>query len=159
MRITPMDVRQQTFSVRMFKGFDPGEVDAFLEDVADDFEGVVKENVLLKEQLEAVEERLRTVGEREKLLQDTLVTTQKLAEEMKEAARREAALVVREAEAQRERLLEAARGEEARMLGEVNTLKRTRRQLMEDLRQTLETYQRWIAEFEPGEGGGQAPRA
>lgn len=147
MRISPLDIRQQTFTARMFKGFDPEEVNAFLEDVADNLESALKENALLKEQLAATEERTRGLSDREKLLQDTLTTTQRLAEDMKEAARREAALVVREGELEREKMLEAARGEEARILTSVQTLKRTQRQLVEELRATLDTYQRWVADF------------
>ena len=52
-----MDIRQQQFTVRMFRGFDVQEVDTFLEDLADDYEALLKENALLKEQLQAVEER------------------------------------------------------------------------------------------------------
>ncbi len=51
MRITPMDIRQQQFTVKMFRGFDVQEVDTFLEDLAGDFETLLKENALLKEQL------------------------------------------------------------------------------------------------------------
>jgi cell division initiation protein len=153
MRVSPADVRQQTFSAR-FRGLDPQEVEAFLEDVADELELVLKENALLKEQLAAQEERTRGLGEREKVLQETLITTHRLAEDMKEAARREADLQVREGELQREKLLEAARGEEARIQSEVHALKRTRRQLVEELRATLETYQRWIAEYDGGTADG-----
>ncbi|MEK6529510.1 MAG: DivIVA domain-containing protein, partial [candidate division NC10 bacterium] len=78
MRITPMDIRQQQFTVR-FRGFDRQEVDAFLADVAADYEQLVKENALLKEQVAALEERSRGIEGREKLLQDTLLTTQRLA--------------------------------------------------------------------------------
>ena len=95
MRITPMDIRQQQFTVRMFRGFDVQEVDTFLEDVAQDYEAMIKENALLKEQLQALEERTRGLEDREKILQQTLVTTQRMTEEMKETARREAALILR----------------------------------------------------------------
>jgi cell division initiation protein len=153
MRVSPADIREQSFTVR-FRGFDPQEVDAFLEDVAMDLEASLKENALLKEQLAVLEERTRGLTEREKMLQDTLVTTHRLADDMKEAARREAELQLRETELQREKLLETARGEEARIQNEVNALKRTRRQLVEELRATLDTYQRWITEFEEGAGDG-----
>ncbi|MEK8035704.1 MAG: DivIVA domain-containing protein, partial [candidate division NC10 bacterium] len=113
MRITPMDIRQQQFTVKMFRGFDVQEVDTFLEDVAQDYEALVRENTLLKEQLQVLEDRTRGLEERERVLQQTLVTTQRLTEEMKESARREAALAVREAEVAGEKLLEAARTEEA----------------------------------------------
>jgi cell division initiation protein len=155
MRVTPANIREQSFTVR-FRGFDPQEVDAFLEDVAEDLEAALKENAQLREQLAATEERTRGISEREKLLQETLVTTHRLAEEMKEAARRELDMHLREGELQREKLLEAARSEEAQIRSEVQTLKRTRRQLVEELRATLDTYQRWIAELD-GDAADAAP--
>ena len=145
MRITPHDIRQQQFTVRMFRGFDPSEVDAFLEDVADDYEALLKDNALLKEQLAALEERSRGVIEREKNLQEVLVTSQRLVDEMKTAAKREAELIVREAELRGEKAVEAARGEEARIRVEIQSLKRMRRQLVEDFGATMERYQRMLA--------------
>jgi cell division initiation protein len=156
MRITPMDIRKQQFTLKLFRGFDVQEVDAFLDDVADDYEKVVKENMLLKEQLNALEERLKGVEEREKLLQETLVTTQRVAEEMKESARREAKLLVREAELQGDKLLEEARADEAKLRREISSLKRLRRQLAEEIKGTVEMYQRLIAQElkESDEGAG-----
>jgi cell division initiation protein len=159
MRITPHDIRQQQFSVRMFRGFDTQEVDAFLEDVAEDYEAVLKEAALLKEQIAAQEDLRRSVAEREKSLHDTLVTTQRVVEEMKANAKREAELITREAELRGEKLVEEARGEEARIRTEIQVLKRTRRQLIEELTSTLERYQRLMiadldAKAEPGEAGG-----
>ncbi len=153
MRVTPMDIRQQQFTVR-FRGFDRQEVDAFLADVAADYEQLVKENALLREQLAALEERSRGIEGREKLLQDTLLTTQRLAEEMKDGAKREANLLVREAELQGDKLLEEARAEEAKIKAEILALKRTRRQLAEGLRVTLDMYQRLVNE-ELGDAGAE----
>ena len=142
MRLTPLDIRQQQFTVRMFRGLDPQEVDAFLEDVAEDYESVLKENGLLREQLSALEERSRGLVDREKALQDTLLTTQRLAEEMKESARREAQLIMREAELRGDKYVEDLRAEEAHIRGQINELKRARRQVAEDLRATLDRYHR-----------------
>jgi cell division initiation protein len=155
MRISPHDIRQQQFTIRMFRGFEPHEVDAFLEDVADDYETLLKESQLLKEQLAAQEERQRGVLDLERTLQDTLLTTQRLVDEMKTAARREADeirtnakheadLIVREAELRGDKAVESARGEEARIRVEIQALKRIRRQLVEDLGATLERYQRLL---------------
>jgi cell division initiation protein len=143
-RITPMDIRQQQFTVRMFRGFDVQEVDTFLEDLAADYETLLKENSLLKEQLGVLEERARGLEDREKVLQETLVTTQRVVEEMKESARREASLLVREAELQSEKIVEAARASEATIQNEILQLKRTRRQLAEALRSTVDMYQRLL---------------
>jgi cell division initiation protein len=143
-RITPMDIRQQQFTVKMFRGFDTQEVDTFLEDLAADYEALLKENSLLKEQLQALEERTRGLEEREKVLQETLVTTQRLVEEMKDQARREAAVIIREGEVQAERIIEASRTAEGNLQSEIIALKRTRRQLAEVLRSTVEMYQRLL---------------
>jgi cell division initiation protein len=143
-RITPMDIRQQQFTVKMFRGFDTQEVDTFLEDLAADYEALLKENSLLKEQLQALEERTRGLEEREKVLQETLVTTQRLVEEMKDQARREAAVISREGEVQAERIIEASRTAEGNLQSEIIALKRTRRQLAEGLRSTVEMYQRLL---------------
>ena len=144
MRITPLDLRQQQFTIRMFRGFDPQEVDAFLEDVAEDYEAVLKENALLKEQLAALEERSKSFAEMEQTLRDTLLTAQRLTDELKGSAAREAELLVREAELKSEKVLEEARAEEARIRTELMSLKRARRQIAESIRSTLESYQRLV---------------
>lgn len=144
MRITPMDIRQQQFTVKMFRGFDTQEVDTFLEDLAADYEALLKENSLLKEQLQALEERTRGLEDREKVLQETLVTTQRLVEEMKDQARREATVIIREAEVQADRIIEVSRAAEGNLQSEIIALKRTRRQLAEGLRSTVEMYQRLL---------------
>ena len=121
MRITPMDIRQQQFTVKMFRGFDTQEVDTFLEDLASE-----------------------TVAAREKVLQETLMTTQRLVEEMKENARREAGVIIREAESQADRIIDASRKAEGDLHSEIQALRRMRRELAESLRATVEMYQRLL---------------
>jgi cell division initiation protein len=99
---------------------------------------------LLKEQLQVLEERTKGLEDRERVLQETLVTTHKVVEDMKEGARKEAALVVREAELDAEKNLEGARAQVATMQAEVAALKRTRQQLTESLRSTVEMYGRLL---------------
>src|SRR3970282_1034280 len=98
MRTDPLDVRQQQFTIRAFRGFDTQEVDAFLDDVAEDYEAVLKENALLKEHPAVLEERQRSYVELERTLRDTLVSAQRMADELKQNAKHEAELLVREAE-------------------------------------------------------------
>ena len=146
MRMTPMEIRQQQFDTQLFRGCDVQQVDAYLNQVANDYEELMRENSLLKEQLALIEERLRGVEEREKLLKETLVSAQRMTEEMKETAKREAQLILREAELQSEKMLEAARAEEAKIKEEVLTLKRARRQVLEGIHSTVERFQRLVAE-------------
>ena len=146
MRMTPMEIRQQQFDTQLFRGCDVQQVDAYLNQVAGDYEELMKENNLLKEQLALLEDRLHGVEEREQLLKETLVSAQRMSEEMKEGVRREAQLVLREAELQSEKMLEAARAEEAKIKEEVLTLKRARRQVLEGIHSTVERFQRLVAE-------------
>ena len=64
---------------------------------------------------------------------------------MKSAAKREADLIVREAELRGEKAVEAARGEEAKIRVEIQSLKRMRRQVVEELGATMDRYQRMLA--------------
>ena len=144
MRLSAADIRQQQFAVKLIRGFDPQEVDAFREELADDFEEMTRENNLLKEQLVALEERAKGIEGRERTLQETLVTTQKIAEEFKENARREAELVLREANLRAEKFIQDAREEHSKLNAEIMALKRHRRQLSEEILSTLGTYKRLI---------------
>ena len=151
MRMTATDIRQQQFAVKLFRGFDPQEVDAFLEEVADDVEELTRENALLKEQLVTVEERSRAVEARDKTLQETLVTTQKIAEEFKENARRESELILREAHLRAEKFMQDAREEHAKLTSEVSGLRRLRRQLGEEIMSAISAHKR-LAEQALAEG-------
>jgi cell division initiation protein len=142
MRMTATEIRQQQFALRFFRGFDPQEVDAFLEEIADDVEELTRENALLKEQLVAVEEKSRGVEGREKTLQETLVTTQKIAEEFKENSRREAELILREAHLRAEKFMQDTREEHAKLTADINGLRRLRRQLAEELMGVITTHKR-----------------
>ena len=143
MRITPTDIREQQFSKRL-RGCDSEEVAAFLEDVAEDYEAVVKENALLREELSSMEDRARNLTEHERTLQETLVTAHRLTEDMKSSSKREAQLVLREAELAAEKVMEEARAEEARIRADILALKRARRQLLDELRATLARYDRML---------------
>jgi len=144
MRLTAADIRQQQFAVKFLRGFDPQEVDAFLEEVADDFEELGRENNLLKDQLATLEERTKGIEAREKTLHETLITTQKIAEEFKENARRESELVLREAQLRAEKVVQESREEHGKLTADLATLKRQRRQLAEEILHVLATYKRLV---------------
>ena len=92
-----------------------------------------------------LEERSRGINDLERTLQDTLVTAQRLSEDIKGSAKREAQMILQEAELRCDKMLEEARTEEARIRTDLQTLKRLRRQVMEDFRSTLERYQRMMS--------------
>jgi len=107
MKITPLDMRQQRFK-KSFRGFDRTEVVAFLTESADDYEQALREIDLLRQDLAKMEVLLGEHREREADLRNTLLTAQRLADEMKQNAQNEAKLVVREAEGRAKMLIEKA---------------------------------------------------
>ena len=107
MRISPMDMRQQRFKSAM-RGYDRTEVVAFLTEAADDYEHAMREIDRLRSDLMRMEALLAEHRERENNLRDTLLTAQRLSEELKGSAQTEAKLIVREAQGRADGLIQKA---------------------------------------------------
>jgi cell division initiation protein len=107
MRIAPLDLRQQRFKKAM-RGFDRMEVVAFLTEAADDYEHALREIDRLRQDLLRMEALLTEHREREANLRNTLLTAQRLADDLKEAAQNEAKMIVREAQGRADLLLQKA---------------------------------------------------
>ena len=98
--LTPLDVRKKREDfAKALRGYDPQEVDTFLELVAERLEALVKENLQLSERTERLSEQVTAQEGRENAVQEALVTAQSLREDVKQQAQREADLVRREAQA------------------------------------------------------------
>jgi len=97
MEMTPLDIRNKTFR-KGIRGYQCEEVEKFLENVSQEFELAYTENFELRETTKGLEAEIGHYRQIENTLQQTLVLAQQTAEEVKEAARQEAALILREAE-------------------------------------------------------------
>jgi len=132
--LTPLDVRKKRGDFRrLLRGYDPEEVDTFLELVAERLEDLVKENLGLSERLERAEGQLEALQGREKAVQEALVTAQKLREDVAEQGRREADILRREVEGEMQRHRREAEDEIERRLGEAEGLIQERQRALEDL--------------------------
>jgi DivIVA domain-containing protein len=110
MDLTPLDVRKKKDDLRRtVRGYDPAQVDGFLDLVADRFEEVVQEEVRLKEQVKMLRERLADFEERERALNEALIAAQELREEARLQAEKQAGLRIQEGEQEAERLVSEAR--------------------------------------------------
>ncbi|OFW10191.1 MAG: hypothetical protein A3H96_18190 [Acidobacteria bacterium RIFCSPLOWO2_02_FULL_67_36] len=105
MRIAPLDLRQQRFKIGL-RGYDRTEVVAFLTEAADDYEHALREIDRLRQDLARMEALLTEHREREANLRNTLLTAQRLADEMKQIAENEAKMIVREAQGRADLLLQ-----------------------------------------------------
>jgi cell division initiation protein len=146
MRLTPIDIRQHRFSVRL-RGFDTQEVESFLETVVADFEDVVRENASLRRDVERMGRELEKYQTREATIQETLTTAQGVVDQLKRTAMKEAEVMIGEAEVRAEKLVQEAEARRGDLSGEISQLKRMRERLTYDLRNTLNGYLK-LVDFE-----------
>lgn len=152
--LTPLDVRRFDFG-RALRGYNGEKVEQFREQVAEELERLGRVNADLDSKARSFHEQLRAFRERDKALNEALVSAQQLRAEVREQAEREAQLVIKEAEAEGQRLLEAARADVRRMEAELDSLDRSRRSYLAQMRSLIA---RQLSEVEASEKG-PAPRS
>lgn len=141
--LTPLEIQKQIFA-RKLKGFDPDEVRAYLQMVAEEIEVLIRdvdrlsrENVMLREDLD-------DHNQRERILKDTLLSAQKVSEDVKMNARKEAELIVKDAELLSERLVSQAMTRVADLEKTIQDLKVERRSARNKLQATIDTIQQLL---------------
>ncbi|HUG38580.1 MAG TPA: DivIVA domain-containing protein [Candidatus Limnocylindrales bacterium] len=143
MPLSPLEVQKMRFPVRM-RGYDPREVEQFLELVAEELTGRLGDFERLQREVRYYQQRLEEGERREHQLQETLVRAQKVADEITEAAEREARVVVREAEITADHIVQQAMEQATRIEGKVDTLRLERRELLLRFKNTLELLSRVV---------------
>ncbi len=143
MRITPLDIQQKQFPIR-FRGFDVEEVYAFLEIVREEMENLLRENASLKEQIQRLESQLKEFRDMESTLRETLMTAQQMVEEYKNNARKQAELILKEAELKAEQMVRDAQEKVIKIHEDIMDLKGIRQHIREELRRLLESHMRML---------------
>ncbi len=141
MKIAPIDIRQQRFSVK-FRGFDPQEVDTFLEMVADEIEELDRENGRLREEQQKLEKQIEELEANEVNVKKTLLAAQTLKEDIVANAKKEAELVLRDARSKSDNIIGSTQSEASNVRDELTALLRRKRQLILNMRSMLETHLR-----------------
>jgi len=128
MNVSPLDLRQQRFGTS-FRGFDRLEVTAFLSAVADDYEQALRETDRMRQDMMKMEVIINEHREHERTLKTTLITAQKLADEIKAHAEHEAQRILREAEGRTELLLHKGQTRLDETQREIDALKLKRKEV------------------------------
>jgi len=139
MRITPLDLRKHGFSRRM-AGYAPEEVDTFLRLVSEDYEAALRQLEGQRAQIAKLETRVEDLATNEQILQDTLTMAQKLSEDLKRTAIREAEVLVGEAEIQGEKVLETAHRRAAKLAQDIREMKQLKQRLAAAVRAAVQTH-------------------
>ncbi len=139
MKLTPIDVKSQQFST-CWKGYEPGEVQQFLDMITIDLEELTRENNDLNDEVKRLGSELEKHIQREKTLSETIVTAQEMTREIEERASRKADLLIAEAELKGEKVIDAAHRRAARISEEIIDMKRQRVSVEAALRSTLQSH-------------------
>ncbi len=143
MRITPLDIQQKQFSTK-FRGFDMEEVDSFLELIREEMEELLRENANLREEARRFEKQLKEYKNLETTLKDTLVSSQQMVEEYKNNAKKEADLIIKEAELRAEEIVREAQNKVIKIHEDITDLKGIRRHFKEEMKRLIESHLRMM---------------
>jgi DivIVA domain-containing protein len=146
--LTAVDVRRYEFGTVM-RGYDKARVDQFRAQVADEMERLARSNQDLEEKARNFHEQLRAFRDRDRALNEALISAQELRAEMREQAAAEKALLMKEAEAEAHWIVESAREESRLLKEEIDRLERSRRAYLAQIKMFAERH---IAEVTAAEG-------
>jgi len=157
MKITPLDIQQQQFRVK-FRGFDMVEVDNFLDLVANEFEELLRENNLLKEEDRQKIQKIQELEGAEKELRNALISAQQICEEIKNNARREGELIIEEAKGNARKIMEAAQAQAMQVEAEITQLKRQRIEFETSLKAAVEMHLRLLEARQESRSSGTSEK-
>lgn len=138
MKLSPLNIRNQQFS-KSLRGYDPEEVHAFLDKIAEELEKLNSENESQKKELEKAASKLNEYRKIEKNLQDTLLKAHESSSKAAESAKKHGGLIVKEAEIKAAQIIENAKGEAESLRNAVLALKEEKNLLVAKLKALINT--------------------
>ncbi|MCI0512759.1 DivIVA domain-containing protein [candidate division KSB1 bacterium] len=147
MKITPLDIKKQEFK-RGFRGYDPQEVDAFLEMLAEEYEILIRERNHFSDDVLKLKTQLKDYQDVERTFKESLMKAQKTIDDSRENAKHEADLIIRDAELKAEKILENTRIQLAEMKNELMLVRSQKESFAKRLRHLLESQLELIGVLE-----------
>ena len=138
MKVSPLDLRQLRFRSAI-RGYDRAEVAALLAEVADDYEFALREVDNVRQEVTKMEALLSQHREHERDLRNTMITAQKLSEDIRVNAEAQARQVIREAEGRSDLLLQKTQSRLEDVQREIDGMKLKRREVENSLESSIST--------------------
>ena len=148
MKFTPLDIQRREFE-KSFRGLDAAEVRAFLHEVAAEWEEIVHENQKLRDELVDTRERLGEYQDQDRIFRETLLHAQKTKEELLDAANREKALILKEADFRADEIIREAQNRMAEMEAQLRNLKLERVRFLQEIDTLMARTRRFLQEEAP----------
>lgn len=139
LKLSADDIANQTFQ-KCFRGYDPEQVEEFLEVVAREWEQLVSLVKQAREEAADTADELEEYKDREQSLQDALEMAKKVSDEIKEKAEREAELKIADAEVEADRILADVEEEVASLREDIQSLKKQRNRYKAELRSLITSH-------------------
>jgi cell division initiation protein len=155
-KVTPLDIRKQTFKKGM-RGYETGEVQAFLEMVAKEFEELARENAALLERMAGLDAQIEDYRKMEKALRETMLAAQQTTEGIKENARAEADLLQREAQHKADGIVAEARHRAQGLQRDVAVLEQQRNAFIAQFKSLVESQLNLLEEMHSGRAVAPSP--
>ena len=148
MKFTPLDIQRREFE-KGFRGLDENEVRAFLHEVAAEWEEVQHENSKLRDEVLDLRERLQQYQDQDRIFRETLLHAQKTKEELLDAAHREKALLLKEADFKADEILRDAHQRVVEMETIMRNLKLERVRYLQEIDALMARTKRFLQEEAP----------
>ncbi|MBP3964268.1 MULTISPECIES: DivIVA domain-containing protein [Paenibacillus] len=123
MPLTPLDIHNKEFGRRL-RGYDEDEVNEFLDQVIKDYEALIRENKEIQNQALSLQEKLNHFSNIEETLSKTIIVAQEAADEVRSNAKKEAQLIVKEAEKNADRIINESLSKSRKVALEVEELRK-----------------------------------
>ena len=120
--ITAQDIREKTFEKSTFGGYAMGEVDDFLDELADDLAAAQKESAVLKGKMKVLVEKIEEYRANEEAMKLALVSAQKMAREIETDSQTKADDVIAAAQVKADEIIAAAQAEADSITGNIKAM-------------------------------------
>lgn len=121
--LTPIEIEKKTFR-KTLRGYNADEVDSFMTELKDSYGRIYKEYMAAKDKITILTEAVRQYKSMEETLQNTLLVAQRAADDVKKNANDKASIIIREAEAQANEIINNASQDVTKVKYEYEELKR-----------------------------------
>jgi cell division initiation protein len=122
MSLTPVEIRHVQLGRRVL-GYDRKATDRLLSDIVASFEEVWRERADLRDEIEEMEAELTRQKEIEGALRNTLLSAERMADDVRGQARREADVIISEARSTARDIVSGAENERERIQSEIRRLR------------------------------------
>ena len=143
MALSALDIKKKEFEQKM-RGYDVEEVRRFLDDVAKEFELLIRDEISLEDELEETKKKLAHYQSLESTLEKTLLAAQQTVMRMEEHAKKEAGLILGEARLERDKMLRDIPMEIERAKGEAMRLKAEYESTITRMKSVIDGFKKFV---------------